>query len=440
MGSGCGSNNINGYFGTPIPDKGVMYTGPAIPALNICTGDYLNEIEAIILQKLLDFMVGKGITVPEVNLEECPFIQEFITCCSEDKSLEKLFTILFKAICSLKTDLTTLEDKIDEVLNITFNLRCLTVSNPTIGNVINEIIREFCLLKTRVEILETTVIDLQRQIDELSVSILTEITDLINSIVDTRIGNYLLNHVFSCGGNGIEKSGTGSTAKIVFTGMVPPHCPIPYVGPLNNFDNNGVGINDKGYCGWYICNGQNNTPDMRGYTFASATTGVTGGGLDSRVSPNPTNYLDKLGEQKHVLVTAELPSTGSSSGSLTLPAVYEANSQIYSAGVTGDGGTYRMAGGTGAATNYRDLASAGGPRPASYPQYNLVATPEPSLSSSQGTFEFGLVKGYRPNAFWESKGAVRTVTVGSTGSGSGENQPHENRQPTYHGVWIMRFN
>ena len=194
MGSGCSGNNINGYFGTPIPDKGVKYTGPSIPALDICTGDFLNEIEAIIFAKLLEFMEGKGIQVPEINLNECPFIQEFITCCSEDKSLEKLFTILFKAICSLKTDLTSLEDRVDEVLNITFNLRCLTVSNPTIGNVINEIIREFCLLKTRVEVLEATVIDLQRQIDELTLSITETITDLhkslnLNELIMTGVFN-----------------------------------------------------------------------------------------------------------------------------------------------------------------------------------------------------------------------------------------------------------
>lgn len=433
MGSGCGSNNNNnGYFGTPIPDKGVMYTGPAIPALDICTGDYLNEIEAIIFAKLLEFMEGKGIQVPEINLEECPFIQEFITCCSTDKSLEKLFTILFKAICSLKTDLTSLEDKVDEILNITFNLRCLTVSNPTIGNVINEIIREFCLLKTRVEVLEATVIDLQKQIDELSVSILEELTELINSIIDTRIGNYLLNHIFSCGGFGLSKTGSGATATLQFNGMVPPYCPIPYVGPLSNFDNNGIGLPEKGMCGWYICNGQNNTPDMRGYTFASATTGVTGLGLDSRVSSNPTNYLDKVGEQKHVLTTAELPSTGTSSGSLTLPVVYAANAS--SSDPFGDGATNS----TGATTyvNYKGLPAV----PPGNTNFSFSTSPAVSVGSIKGTYEYGLAYGYRPNSFWESKGAVRTKTVGSTGSGSGENQPHENRQPTYHGVWIMRFN
>jgi len=388
MGSGCNNSNNNGFFGTPIPDKGVMYTGPAIPALDICTGDYLSELTAIILQKLLDFMVGKGIQVPEVNLEECPFIQEFITCCSTDKSLEKLFTILFKAICSLKTDLTSLEDKIDEVLNITFNLRCLTVSNPTIGNVINEIIREFCLLKTRVEVLEATVIDLQRQIDELSVSIVTEITDLVNSIIDTRIGNYLLNHIFSCGGFGLSKTGTGSTATLQFNGMVPPLCPIPYVGALSNFDNTGAGLSEKGYCGWFICNGQNSTPDMRGYTFASATTGVTGLGLDSRVSPNPTNYLDKVGEQKVVLTLSQLPS-GSGTGSGVHNHKLKIPTQFKYIADTPSGGSSLQ-----------------------------ILTPGGSL-----THEFTT-----ENA---------TVTGGSTG---GENQPHENRQPTYHGVWIMRFN
>lgn len=425
MGSGCSGNNINGYFGTPIPDKGVMYTGPSIPALDICQNDYLNEIEAVIFAKLLDFMVGKGIQVPEINLEECPFIQEFITCCSEDKSLEKLFTILFKAVCSLKSDLTDLEDKVNEVLNLTFNLRCLTVSNPSIGNVINEIIREFCLLKTRVEILETTVIDLQRQIDELSVSILEELTELINSIIDTRIGNYLLNHVFSCGGFGLSKTGSGSTATLQFNGMVPPYCPIPYVGALSNFDNTGAGLANKGYCGWFICNGLNNTPDMRGYTFASATTGVTGGGLDAKVSPFPTNYLDKVGEQKVVLTTAQLPSSTSGSGGISLPVVYAPTS-------TGQSAKSPYSTSASGFLTYKGIDGL---------NFNFNVTPNSTAAQEQGTFEYGLTYGARPTTFWEGKGAVRTKTI-SAGSSStgGENQPHENRQATYHGVWIMRFN
>ena len=449
MGSGCSGNNINGYFGTPIPDKGVKYTGPSIPALDICTGDFLNEIEAIIFAKLLEFMEGKGIQVPEINLNECPFIQEFITCCSEDKSLEKLFTILFKAICSLKTDLTSLEDRVDEVLNITFNLRCLTVSNPTIGNVINEIIREFCLLKTRVEVLEATVIDLQRQIDELTLSITETITDLINSIIDTRIGNYLLNHIFSCNGFGLYKTGSGSTATLQFNGMVPPMCPIPYVGPLSNFDNTGIGLYDKGYCGWFICNGLNNTPDMRGYTFASATTGVTGGGLDAKVSPFPTNYLEKVGEQKVVLTTAELPSSTSSTGGLELPIVYETNGKIPVPGckfstVTSpwSGGGPRTYQSDGAISIYNpgnnmdlDITPLCG-SPISVRDYPIPS----NIPDYHGTYEYGITKGYRPNAYWEKKfGVPRTAKISAGSSTSGENQPHENRQATYHGVWIMRF-
>ena len=355
-------------------------------------------------------MVGKGIQVPEVNLEECPFIQEFITCCSEDKSLEKLFTILFKAVCSLKSDLTDLEDRVDEILNITFNLRCLSVSNPTIGNVINEIIREFCLLKTRVEVLEATVIDLQRQIDELSVSILEELTELINSIIDTRIGNYLLNHVFSCGGFGLSKTGSGSTATLQFNGMVPPYCPIPYVGALSNFDNTGAGLANKGYCGWFICNGLNNTPDMRGYTFASATTGVTGGGLDAKVSPFPTNYLDKVGEQKVVLTTAQLPSislTGGSSHQHKVRAmVQRMTSYVYGAGT-----------GTGP---FGPVGSGGSPV---YSTQTTLLNPTDATTPGATVVE------------------VNTTSAGfGSGATSGENQPHENRQATYHGVWIMRFN
>lgn len=431
MGSGCNGNNINGYFGTPLPDKGVMYTGPAIPALGICTGDYLNEIEAIILQKLLDFMIGKGITVPEINLEECPFIQEFVLCCAEDKSLARLFDILFKAVCSLKADLTTLEERVNEVLNITFNLRCLTVSNPTIGNVINEIIREFCLLKTRVEVLEATVIDLQNQIDTITGSLTEIITELINEIVDERIGNYLLNHIFSCNGFGLNKSGTGSTATLQFNGMVPPYCPIPYVGPLSNFDNTGIGIPDKGFCGWFICNGLNGTVDMRGYTFASATTNVTGGSLDAKVSPFPTNMGDKVGEQMVVITTANLPSSSGSgsSGSIQLPVVYGKSGGNDAANPTSTSSTAYL--------QYAGLSQAPGSGP-----FNFTDSPVSGSNMATGTYEYGLTYGARPPVYWESKGVVRTKTIvtGGGSSSGGSDTPQENRQATYHGVWIIRFN
>jgi len=423
MGSGCDNSKMNGYFGTPIPDKGIKYTGPAIPALGICTGDFLNELEAIILAKLLDFMEGKGINIPDINLEECPFIQEFVLCCAQDKSLTRLLDILFKAVCSLKSDLTVLEDRVNEILNITFNMRCLTVSVPTIGNVINEIIREFCLLKTRVEVIEATLIDLQTQIDNIANSLTETITELINSIVDERIGNYLLNNVFSCNGFGLSKSGTGATAQLQFNGMVPPMCPIPYLGSLTNFDNTGAGLPNKGYCGWFICNGLNSTPDMRGYTFASATTNVTGNALDARVSSYPTNMGDKNGEQKHILITSELPSSGSGSGSTDIPVVYGANGS-YHANVPNSTSTTAF-------LSYKGIDGAA---------FTLSTSPNSTAAQEQGTFDYGLTYGARPPLFWEGKGAVRTKTISSGSGGSGSDAPHENRQPTVYGVWIMRFN
>lgn len=95
-------------------------------------------------------------------------------------------------------------------------------------------------------------------------------------------------------------------------GFVKPWCPLPYIGPLSNFDASGAGLEAKGFKNWFIMNGNNGTPDWRGFSFAGAT-GVIGGALNPLVDPATlgvdysTSIGDTKGKLRNKLVVANLP-------------------------------------------------------------------------------------------------------------------------------------
>lgn len=376
MGSGCystpGANNS--CFQKLIPDTGVSYTGEAYPSLGICYGDKLNELEKIILDKLVEFASGQGITLSDVNISECSLLNDFISCCSQDKSLEGIITTVLKALCKLQEEIDDTNQALVDATTYTLDLGCLTVSNPTLQNVVNAIIINLCNVNSTIASLAAQVATLNTTVSNLQSGLNSQINTAINNALSSFATNFVNTNIKTCGNtNGISKSGGVAT----FEALVPPLCPIPYIGPLSNFDNSGAGIAAKGYCGWYICNGANNTPDMRGYAFSSATN-VPGGSLDSRVS-NPsyaTSIGAKNGEYAHTLSVAELPAHQHvfNNGMFTLKSAFGGNTNTL-------------------------VGVAGGTPPSA-----------PDWSSSTGS-------------------------TSNTGNGTA----HENRQPTYYGCWIMRL-
>jgi microcystin-dependent protein len=75
-----------------------------------------------------------------------------------------------------------------------------------------------------------------------------------------------------------------------------PYAPIPYFGPLSNYPSIGdsfsiSGVGSGYWANVYLCNGDNGTPDLRGWTLVGVTTGMGGGTLNSIVDPavNPDN-------------------------------------------------------------------------------------------------------------------------------------------------------
>lgn len=378
MGSGCystpGSNNA--CFGKFTPDTSVTYTGEAYPSLGICYGDKLSEIEKIILDKLIDFADGTGIVLTDIDISECAFLDQFITCCSQDKTLVGLLTTVLKSICQLEQEIIDTNTALTAATTYTFTLGCLTVANPTLQNVVNAIIANLCATNTTVATLASQLAALTIRVTALETGLAGTINTAINSALAGFATNFVNNNIKTCGNtNGISKSAGVAT----FEALVPPLCPIPYIGPIANFDNSGAGIAAKGYCGWYICNGANNTPDMRGYAFSSATN-IPGGSLDTRVSDpaDATSIGNKNGEYRHALSTAELASHAHT-------IAYNTTLVKFQGGANDAFPAFNVGGGAGGA-GYGGLLPTSG-------------------------------------------------TTGNTGSGT----PHETRQPTYYGCWIMRL-
>jgi len=259
MGSGCVSSTNTGFGSSfqKIPDTGVRYTGPAIPSLGICTGDTLDEIEAIILNKLLEYAQGKGIFISGIDLTVCNLFINDIKCCNATgpKELDELIRIIFDALCRLYTDLEDVKVKLTDLLTGPYNVSCITglPANPTLKQIIQQLLIEFCALKLQVS-------NLQTQVNNLTTTL------------PTTIGNFLLNAINSCQTGGLTKSGSGASAQITFKGFVPVGGIMPFAGSLSGFDSSGLGVTNGPMCGWAICNGNNGTVNMLGLVPVGATT------------------------------------------------------------------------------------------------------------------------------------------------------------------------
>ena len=284
MGSGCKSNPT--WFQKKIADSGIEYTGVAIPALGICTHDTLSEIEAVVLGKIIDYSTGVGIHIPNIDLTACDLFKNYITCCNTCDELDCLMEIIFSSLCVLYTDYTELAAQVTALLQGPYNTACLTLgSNPTLVQIIQELIKEFCALKASFDTLQTSV-------------------NGITSSLSDNIGNFLLNAITTCQkSSGPIKSGSGRTASITFNGFTPIGGIIMYYKPLDVFDSTGLGVSPGPACGWAICNGNNNTPNMCGLVPVGSTDMGSTQPISGQIFPNNTN----TGEYYHTLSVTETP-------------------------------------------------------------------------------------------------------------------------------------
>ena len=250
MGSGCKNfNSIDTNSCTDITSSTcVLWMGDAITDLDICKGDTLTEVLNISLDKLNNITKGLGITITYLDYTDCTFLN--IIKGDQNSTLEVALETFFTAICQLKTTTDTAATK-EAAYTTTedYTLGCLSpLADPCDGPVvfhtlIQAIITKLCALNTQFESIATTIMDITEEI----------------------VGNFIIDGgVISAGGNGIAYTGTGATGKAVIAALVPPNSPILYIGSTSFFDVSGVGLPNTPYQGWYLCNGNNGTPNSTG--------------------------------------------------------------------------------------------------------------------------------------------------------------------------------
>lgn len=304
MGSGCISSSNTGGFGASfksIPDTGVKYTGPALSDLGICTGDTLAEVEAVILQKIIDFSEGKGITLTDIDLTQCACFTEKVGCCGKEscQTLECILQAYLDCMCELYADVQTLKTEVGAMYDGPYDVKCLSTvtSASKLPAIIQEMITELCLAEANISILQS------------------QITSLTSTIT-TTVGNFLLTAIQSCNSQ-VVKTGTGASTQIRFKGFAPIGGIMPYAGSLAVFDASGLGITGTEACGWALCNGNNGTIDMKGLVPVG-TTNMGGSPLTPVTSGALYSLGNTGGEIAHLLLSAE-SGTGAHSHPVTDP-------------------------------------------------------------------------------------------------------------------------
>lgn len=375
MGSGCTqqSSKRDSCF-TKLSDECVLYTGEplTIGGTQICTGDRMSEVTAVILQNLLDLAEADGITVPDI-VSNCPYVTDILANKTTDLTVR--LQTLYDAACDFNSRLVALETAVEPPYP--FDLACLTPPST----ISRDTILQAAITKICQNTADITTIFNQLADDTSEDSILNAVKDLI--------GNMLISQISSCANN-IVKTGTGATATLQFTGQIPIGGTTFGNFNINAFDNTGLGIASAGMCGWAICNGLNGTFDMRGFTPAgSNSSAIPGGALNTMVQPGlDTDLQNNIGARK---------------------------------------GAYKVT-----------LSSS------QLPNHQHTVTQQPHNHTAQGVVDQNSPDYGNGGAGMDHfKGTVTTssttidIQVGGIVGGSGV--AHENRPPTYYGIWIQRI-
>lgn len=231
-----------------VTDRCIKYTGPDITALQICKGNSLYEVEAIILQKLQDISVGSGIALSTLT-SACSFITKELLAYTQPLTLQSFAQLVFNAFCDLNV-------RVDQITALnpafSFNTACLTGDVSTKEKIIQALITLSCNVNTRVATLETQSV---KQ---------TDLCSQINACLSSISSQY--------------------NTKMV------PGVVYPYLGSMSNFDNTGKGLLSSLFDKVFLCNGLNGTVDMRGRSPIGAIQSVPGSTLDANVDPTlPAN-------------------------------------------------------------------------------------------------------------------------------------------------------
>lgn len=269
-------------------DKCVKYTGLTNETLGIQNGDSVNYTISTLMCFVTDNANGTGIKYELAAEDMCTISSQHLTDCT-DITVINITRALSKAICTLDTSVTTLQDAL-VIAEGNYTPDCISVAaNAGTHIVLQATMDQVC---TNVTAITATNLDLTT-----------------NYVAIADVNTYIADYIDGLGGGGI-----GEATKMV------PFTVVEYYGSLTFFDATGAGTGD--WVNIYLCNGNNGTPDKRGRSSVGTTSGMGGGAFSSVVDPaisgNPTyNLLSTGGANIITLSELQLPAHTHTASSAT---------------------------------------------------------------------------------------------------------------------------
>jgi microcystin-dependent protein len=379
------NNCFNGCAET-ISDQCVKYTGIDIPALGISTGDNLLAVENAITTFLVPAINGTGIKpIIDPNII-CDIVKGYLPACTTCTgfTLNEVLTAIVKTVCDLQEQIDVIDVTL-ATLNADYTIGCLTgvTASSDTHAIVQAVITNLCSLNSAFSLLVS-------QLAATNVTIFN-LPGLIATYLDSI--NFL---------------------ELAKDRMI-PYAPIPYFGLLSNYPNTGdnlVGGVGIGY--WdkvYLCNGDNGTPDLRGWTLVGVTTGMGGSTtMPTTVNPSTIGNFDYSvgltnGTNTVQLTTGELPLHGHPGSSVAI--IETPHTHLYT-----------------------DDQNAAGKYPSVSPGFPVVQTEYTQTSNASGTGDGG-GKVYKTSS--TSTGITAVPTINPYGGGTA----HANVQPSRGCYYIM---
>jgi len=265
-----------------VSDQCVRYTGPNSVPLQIQTGDPLLSVEEALINAVVSFLDGSGISITVDPSYYCALVTQYLPA-GPVHTVPQMFTALVRAACSLQGQVTSINATL-ATLNADYVVDCLTgvIPSDDTHTILQAVINKLCALEDTVS--------------ALSLDVSTNYVKL--SDLDALIAAYL--------------AGQSGNVTQQYLKMV-PFTVVEYYGPLTNFDATGAGVPGLGWDKVFLCNGSNGTPDKRGRVGVGAIVNVPGGPLNAAVDPSYTgnpNYAieDIAGANLVAISTNQLPS------------------------------------------------------------------------------------------------------------------------------------
>lgn len=266
-----------------VSDRCVKYTGIDVPVLGIKTGDSLSFVEQALITFLVSTLDGTGIKIDLAPTVVCTLVNKYLPTCG-DLTIVDISKALIEAACDLQEQVDAIVAEL-AILNADYTINCLTgvTASSDTHAIVQAVINKLCQLEIELDALALDLVTNYVSVDDID----TYIQAYLDSLPETSLIN----------------------------NRMVPYTPIPfYPTPAflaGKFDGTGAGIGD--WTKIYLCNGQNNTPDLRGRALVGITNGMGGGifnpAVDPSLSGNPNYALGTItGTNKVILGPTQIPS------------------------------------------------------------------------------------------------------------------------------------